>query len=109
MKRLSITFDDDIYEMVCKLAKKNNKRIKDIVMSILREYLYRPEEYVSIELLSKNIQECLSNLEMIKRKQNLHYDLSVQEFVNHGYLSNASPKESISYQAFLDRKKKFND
>lgn len=109
MRRITMRYEDDIYYPIYKIAKENNKFFRDVVMEILSEYIYRDEDMKRYDLLNKGINECLNKLDSIKKKQNMQYDLSVQEFVNHGYLSNADPTESVSYQELLNKKNKFND
>lgn len=106
---MTIRFDDDIYYPIYKIAKEKNMFFKDVVMEILGEYIYRDEDMKGYDLLNKGINDCIKKLESIKKKMNMQYELSVQEFVNHGYLSNADPTESVSYQELINKKNKFND
>lgn len=110
MRRLTITFEDDIYYPIYNLAKEEHTSFRNIVMSILRNEIYKPKEMTDIKTIDNEIKECLYLLNEIKKKQKSHYKLSEQLFVNHGYLANANPKESKSYQELLESSKnKFND
>lgn len=110
MKRLTLTFEDDIYYPIYNLSKEQKTTIRNIVMTILRNEIYKPKEFAEIETISKDIKECLYVLDNIKKKQNIHYQISAQHFVNHGYLANANPSESKTYQELLQKNiNKFNE
>lgn len=109
MRRLTMTYEDNIYYPILKIAKDSNKTFRDVVMTILDEYLYKTSEIEEVKSLYNMISECKDKVDKISKKQNMHYDLSVQEFVNHGYLSNADPNESVSYQSLINKNNRFND
>lgn len=110
MKRLTMTYEDDIYYPIYNLSKEQKTSFRNIVMTILRNEIYKPKDISDIKIISKDMKECLYLLDEIKKKQKSHYRLSEQLFVNHGYLANANPKESKSYQELLESSKnKFND
>lgn len=110
MKRMSMTFEDDIYYPIIKMAKENKTTFRKIVMNILYNEIYKPKELIDIGKIQNDVSECLFLLDKIKKEQRLHYNVSVQHFVNHGYLANANPSESITYQDILNKyKNKFND
>lgn len=105
-----MTFEDDIYYPIKKMSIEEQTTFKNIVMTILRNEIYKPKEVVELINIQSDINECLHELKQIKSKQNFHCSVSVQEFVNHGYLSNANPNESVSYQELVEKNKnKFND
>ena len=110
MRRLTMTFEDDIYYPIYNLAKEQHTSFRNIVITILRNEIYKTKEMTDIQIKEKEIKECLYLLDEIKKRQKSHYRLSEQLFVNHGYLANANPKESKSYQELLESSKnKFND
>ena len=110
MVRMTMTFDDDIYYPIKKMSVEEQTTFKNIVMTILRNEIYKPKEVVELRNLQEDINECLHELKQIKGKQRFYGSIVVQEFVNHGYLSNANPNESVSYQDLVEKNKnKFND
>lgn len=110
MIRVTMTYDDDIYYPIKNMSKEERTTFRNIVMTILRNAIYKPQEMIELKNLQNDVNECLHELKQIKSKQNFHCSVSVQEFVNHGYLSNANPNESVSYQDLVEKNKnKFND
>lgn len=111
MKRLTITFDDDIYYPILQMANERNTTFRKIVMEILWSAIYKPKELLDTEQIAKDVKECLHLLDEVKEKQYIHYKVSSQHFVNHGYFTNANPSESVSYQQLMEEctKNKFND
>lgn len=110
MKRVTMTFEDDIYYPIINMSKEQKTTFRKIVMTILWNAIYKPKELIDIEQIAKDVKECLHLLDEVKEKQYLHYKVSSQHFVNHGYLANANPSESVSYQQLMEStKNKFND
>ena len=73
MRRLTITFEDDIYYPIYNLAKEEHTSFRNIVMAILRNEIYKPKEMTDIKTIDNEIKECLYLLDEIKKKQKSHY------------------------------------
>ena len=106
MKRLTIRINDLSYSKLSLLSENNKESINKIINSIIEEYLLNQDfNFIDLETYFKNIE---SKLEQIYIRQNLHYNVSLQEFANRCYSTNVNINEDKCLKEILDRKDKFN-
>lgn len=104
MKRLTIRINDLSYSKLSLLSENNKESINKIINSIIEEYLLS-QDFIDLEILFKNIE---SKLEQIYARQNLHYNVSLQEFANRCYSTNVNINDDKCLREILDRKDRFN-
>lgn len=97
MKKLTIRLDDYVYDRLFLVSKEENTSINKIVSLILRKEIDKPKELNVIEEMINHLTEIENKLIRISKKQHLHFNVSLQHFVNHGYFQNADPKEDKCY------------
>lgn len=106
MKRLTIRIDDLNYSKLSFLSDEKNESINKVINEIIEEYLINQEcGLVNLETYLKSIE---SKLEQIYLRQNLHFNVSLQEFANRCYSTNVNINEDKCLKEILDRKDKFN-
>lgn len=103
MKKLTIRLDDYVYDHLFILSKEKKCSANKIVGLILKQEIDKPKEMNLLEQFYKKLEIIENRLDYIAKKQQFHFKLSLQHFVNQGYLENANPKESKSYRDFEKR------
>lgn len=106
MKRLTIRINDLSYSKLSLLSENNKESINKIINSIIEEYLLNQDfNFIDLETYFKNIE---SKLEQIYIRQNLHYNVSLQEFANRCYSTNVNINDDKCLKEILHRKDRFN-
>ena len=103
MKKLTIRLDDYLYDELYIIADKENVSVNKVVANILIQ------SFNSEIPIRERLDEIINVLNEIKRKQNSHFKLSKQHFVNQGYFENLNPKNDKCYIALMEEKDKYNE
>lgn len=109
MRKLTVRLDDYIYERLYLVANENKTSINKIIAIILKKYIDEPKEINYMKELNQKLFDMNNYLEKISKKQNKHFKISSQHFVNHGYLSNADIREDKCLNEILKDKDNFNE
>ncbi len=110
MKKLTIRLDDYVYDRLLLVSREEKKSINKIVGLIVKKEIEKPKELNILEEFDNKLISIENKLISISKKQQYHFKLSLQHFVNQGYLENADPKDNKSYQDFLNHNKNsFNE
>ena len=110
MKKLTIRLDDYVYNRLLLVSNEEKISINKVVGLILKKEIDKPKEITNYEEINNKLNLIEDKLISISKKQQYHFKLSLQHFVNQGYLENADPKENKSYKDFQKRNlDKFNE
>ncbi len=109
MKKLTIRIDDYMYNRLSLASKDNKISINKIISSILKQYIDQPKEINFLKEIDNRLNLISKAIDSVSKKQNLHFDISSQHFVNHAYLSNADVKEDKCLNEILRKNKNYNE
>ena len=109
MKRFSVSVSDELYQELNYYVKKNKITKTDLFDKLLKEHLNIPKEIINVEDIFKTIKEIEVSLSKVKQKQNIHFNLALQHFVNQGFRTNLDINFDECSKEILYKKDKFND
>lgn len=103
MKKLTIRLDDYLYDELYIIADKENVSVNKVVANIIFQSLN------SDIPIKERLDDIINVLNEIKIKQNSHFKLSKQHFVNQGYFENLNPKNDKCFNSLMEEKDNFNE
>lgn len=109
MKKITVRIDDNTYDKLSFLSKEKGITINKMINLILSNELDIYKHHDFFVVLNDELTQIKNEILKFRKKQSIHYDLSVQHFVNQGYFENADSKKDKCYNELLNKNKdKFN-
>ncbi len=110
MKKMTIRLEDYVYDRLFLFSKEEEISINKIVGLILKKEIDKPKEINALDSINNRLEEIQNKLTNISKRQQFHFKLSLQHFVNQGYVGNADPKKDKCYQEMKENNiDKFNE
>ncbi|HPE14341.1 MAG TPA: hypothetical protein PLT65_00685 [Bacilli bacterium] len=102
--RITLRLDDEIHNKLNGLNVETKKSINSLINEILAKELLSPQPFNVLEELNGGLKTIALEVEKISKLQHIHFDLTVQDFVNNGYAMNMDKNKDKCYQELRETK-----
>jgi len=102
--RTTLRLDDELHTKLISISEERKKSVNALIIEILSKELLSPHPFNILEEVNLELKTITSKLEKISKTQHIHFDLTIQDFVNNGYKMNMDRNKDKCYQELKETK-----